>query len=273
MFTMMKLTVANTCQEAYDLAQKRGARYLGGLMWLKLGDGVIREGIDLCGLGLDTIELIDHPDLGESVRIGAMVTLGAFERDDLVSRVLQGANKDCVDGIVGVQFRNGATIGGSVAMKAGFSDVCNLLLTAGASVELQGAGLLAMEDFIKGDYRNDLVKYIYLRKTNEKYFFKNYRLDSGDLPSANVCLDVCADGTSARCSIGARPSLATCKKLEEKEWSELYECRTREELRNQFEELIAEISFSSNLKASGDYRRNLAIKLLADVYSQWKESI
>ncbi len=272
MFTMMQLTEVSSSQEAYELAQKRGARYLGGLMWLKLGDGVIREGIDLSALGLNKIKEVNHPDLGQAIQLGAMVTLGEFENNESISVLLQDANKDCVDGIVGVQFRNGATIGGSVAMKAGFSDVCNLLLAIGAYVELEAAGLLSMEDFTQGDYRNDLVKYIYLTKEYKSTFYKNYRLDSGDLPCANASLVVAEDGKTARICVGARPALAKSKDLSSEEWAKLGEAKNRDELKEGFTSLITDFNFASNVKASAAYRRNLAIILLTDLYSQWKES-
>lgn len=43
-------------EEAYELNQSRRNRIIGGMLWLKMGKGSIQTAIDLCDLGLDTIE-------------------------------------------------------------------------------------------------------------------------------------------------------------------------------------------------------------------------
>ena len=57
-------------EEAYTLNQNRRSRIIGGMLWLKMGRGTVSTAIDLCDLGLDTIE-----ETQDQFSIGAMVTL------------------------------------------------------------------------------------------------------------------------------------------------------------------------------------------------------
>lgn len=43
----------NSLAEAYELNQKKTARILGGMVWMKMGNRAISTAIDLSGLGLD----------------------------------------------------------------------------------------------------------------------------------------------------------------------------------------------------------------------------
>src|SRR5699024_12608351 len=63
--------------------------------------------IDLCRLGLDAIEETD-----EQFTLGAMVTLRQIEQHAGLAAYTQGASVRAVRDIVGVQFRNMATLGG-----------------------------------------------------------------------------------------------------------------------------------------------------------------
>ena len=45
----------NSLAEAYELNQKKTARILGGMVWMKMGNRAISTAIDLSGLGLDAI--------------------------------------------------------------------------------------------------------------------------------------------------------------------------------------------------------------------------
>ncbi|MDD3794455.1 MAG: FAD binding domain-containing protein, partial [Lachnospiraceae bacterium] len=42
-------------EEAYELNQKKSARILGGMLWMRLGRGMVQTAVDLSGLGLDQI--------------------------------------------------------------------------------------------------------------------------------------------------------------------------------------------------------------------------
>ena len=60
MLTITDYVKAKTLEEAYELNQARNSRVMGGMMWMRLGNGTISTAIDLCDLGLDTIEETDE---------------------------------------------------------------------------------------------------------------------------------------------------------------------------------------------------------------------
>ena len=60
--------------------RKKQPVYLGGMVWLKMGNRNISTAIDLSGLGLDTIQ--EHDD--EFV-IGCMTSLHELETDETTS--------------------------------------------------------------------------------------------------------------------------------------------------------------------------------------------
>ena len=110
---------AGSLEEAYELNQKRSACILGGMLWTKMGERQVQTAIDLSGLGLDQIE-----ESEEEFSIGCMVTLRQMEEHEGLNAYTDGAARESVRSIVGVQFRNLATVGGSIFGRFGFSDGC-----------------------------------------------------------------------------------------------------------------------------------------------------
>ena len=56
MITIQKYVRAQSLEEAWQLNQNKRNRILGGMLWMRLGKGGINTAIDLCDLGLNTIE-------------------------------------------------------------------------------------------------------------------------------------------------------------------------------------------------------------------------
>ena len=135
MLTFKQYVRAQSLDEAYALCQKRSNLVLGGMLWLKMQDRTVNTVIDLSGLGLDQIE-----QTPEGWRIGAMVPLRALEKHPGLAALTNGAMAESVRHIVGVQFRNLATVGGSLYGRFGFSDVLTLFLALGAVVHLHHGG-------------------------------------------------------------------------------------------------------------------------------------
>ena len=123
MFTAERYVRPATLQEALELNRKRSSTILGGGCWLRLGRKRIGTLIDLSGLGLDQIEERDG-----WVRIGAMVSLRQLETSALLKERFGSLFADMTGHIVGVQFRECATFGGSVWGRFGFSDILTGLL-------------------------------------------------------------------------------------------------------------------------------------------------
>ena len=96
-------------EEAYELNQKKTNRIIGGGLWMKIGDRNLMTAIDLSGLGLDQIS-----ETEDEFVIGCMATLRDLEVHPGLNAYTDGAVKQSVCHIVGVQFRNCATVGGSI---------------------------------------------------------------------------------------------------------------------------------------------------------------
>lgn len=207
MLSIGRYVRAGSVQEAYELVQKnRRACVLGGGAWLRLGSGTIPVAIDLAGLGLDAVEEVaDDPVFGHALRIGAYVTLRQAETDERLAAATGGLLACAVRDIVGVQFRNVATVGGSVAGRFGFSDVCCALLALGAHVELVGAGRLPLEAFLAqpGCVR-DVLTHVVVPAGPVCASYQAVRNQATDFPVLNVC--AVRDEVGAwRVAVGARP--------------------------------------------------------------------
>ena len=118
MVTIQNYVRVKNLEEAYTLNQKKGSMILGGMLWTKMQDRTIQTAIDLCELGLDRID-----ENADAFSIGAMVSLREIELHEGLYAYTQGAVRDALKDIVGVQFRNLATVGGSIWGRFGFSDV------------------------------------------------------------------------------------------------------------------------------------------------------
>ena len=133
---------AKSLEEAWELNQNKRNRVLGGMMWMKMSNNTIGTAIDLCDLGLDKIE-----ETEEEFSVGAMVTLRDIELHENLNCYTQGVVQEAVKSIVGVQFRNTATVGGSIFGRFGFSDVLTVFLAMDSYVELYKGGIMPLEKF------------------------------------------------------------------------------------------------------------------------------
>ena len=201
MITIQKYVRAQSLEEAWQLNQNRRNRILGGMLWLRLGKGSVNTAIDLCDLGLGTIE-----ETEEQFSIGAMATLRDLEVHEGLNAYADGAVSDAVRDIVGVQFRNMATVGGSIWGRFGFSDVLTVFLAMDSYVELYKGGIVPLEQFAKMKKDNDILVRLIVKKTPCKVVYSSVRNQRTDFPVL-TCAVSCMNGLY-RASIGARPSRA-----------------------------------------------------------------
>jgi len=201
MITIQKYVRAQSLEEAWQLNQKKRNRILGGMLWLRLGKGSINTAIDLCDLGLDVIE-----ETEEAFSIGAMATLRDIELHEGLNTYTSGAVANAVKDIVGVQFRNMATVGGSIWGRFGFSDVLTVFLALDCYVELYKGGILPLEQFAKMKKDNDILVRLIVKKTPCKVVYTSMRNQRTDFPVI-ACAVACMNG-EYRASIGARPARA-----------------------------------------------------------------
>lgn len=111
-----KIERPSTPREAYELLRSsKTARYGGGGLWMRLQHRTIPCAIDLSACGLDQIEESD-----DAFVIGAMTPLSALESHAVFARATNGVFTAAVRDIVGPQFRNLATVGGSLYGRFGF---------------------------------------------------------------------------------------------------------------------------------------------------------
>ena len=208
MVTIQKYVRAQSLEEAWQLNQNKRNRILGGMLWLRLGKGSVNTAIDLCDLGLDTIG-----ETEEQFSIGAMVTLRDIEQHEGLNAYCGGAVRDAVKDIVGVQFRNMATVGGSIWGRFGFSDVLTVFLAMDSYVELYKGGIVPLEQFAKMKKDSDILVRLVVKKTPCKVVYSSMRNQSTDFPVI-ACAVARTEG-GYRASIGARPARAILIRGEE----------------------------------------------------------
>lgn len=239
---------AESLEEAWQLNQKKSNRVLGGMVWLKMGKMLIGTAIDLSGLGLDTIE-----ETEDEFRIGCMVTLRDLELDSGLNGYTDGAVRESVRHIVGVQFRNLATVGGSIYGRYGFSDVLTMFLAMDSYVELYKGGIIPLREYAKMPYDRDILVRLIVKKEAASFDYQSVRNTQTDFP----VLTCAAAKTEAgyRFAIGARPGKAVLFEL------------SNEDMKDKNVENIVEyaakgvkeqIVTGSNTRGSAEYRNHLA---------------
>lgn len=239
MITIREYVRPATLEEAWALNQKRTSRVLGGMLWLKMQRGTAGTAIDLSGLGLDTIE-----ETPEGFTAGAMVSLRTLETNEALNAYTNGTVREALRHIVGVQFRNTATLGGSVYGRFGFSDVLTLLLALNASVELYKRGIVPLAQFAEMPFDRDILVRVHIPKENAAFFYQSVRPTKTDFP-ALTCAAARLESGEYRFAIGARPGKAVV----------LAPQGTPEELP---ELVCAQLVTGSNLRGSAEYRKHLA---------------
>ncbi len=251
MITIKNYIRASSLQEAYDLNQSKQNRIIGGMLWIKMASSNVNTIIDLSGLGLDSITETDT-----EFSIGAMVTLRQLEMHQGLNNYTNNAIKNSVHDIVGVQFRNMATVGGSIFGRFGFSDVLTMFLTLDCDVELYKGGIIPLNKFSQMDRDNDILVRLIVKKTPGKFVYTSMRNTKTDFPVI-ACGVSCING-QYRFSIGARPGRAL---LLTDEKGILSNGLTKQSAESMAEWVSENIPTQSNIRGSAQYRTHL-IKVL-----------
>lgn len=246
--TINKIIKVISLEEAYDLNQKRSNVVIGGFMWLKMTNRKIQNAIDLSGLGLDQIE-----ETAAAFSIGCMCTLRDLELHEGLNQTFQGAIRKSIRHIVGVQFRNGATVGGSIYGRYGFSDVLTCFMALDTYVELYNAGIIPLKEFAKLKYDNDILVRILIKKDNRTLSYQSQRLSKTDFPVIAVAISSLNDQFFI--VVGARPMKA---KLLEKTNSCLNANSPDKEIGVFSDWAADQFNYGSNMRGSKDYRKHLA---------------
>lgn len=238
-------------EEAYEIVStKKPARVMGGGMYMRMGSRRIGMLVDLADAGLDYINETD-----DSVEIGAMVTFRQMEQSEVLNRCFDELIKASVRDVIGVQFRNLVTIGGTVYAKHGFSDLIPSLLALDAKVVFKGSGDVSLDDYLREDgYRKqDIIEKIILPKKEVKASYQSMRLSTGDY--AILVVSVVKSNEGVNIAVGARPRSAELAKeaMNILGTDDLTEENVIEASQKAAEELV----FGTNTRGSKEYRKEI----------------
>ncbi|MDO5145802.1 MAG: FAD binding domain-containing protein [Eubacteriales bacterium] len=251
MYTVKNYVLAGSLEQAAELRQKsKNNVIIGGNLWLKMGHRTIQNAIDLSRLELNQIEEEEN-----GFRIGCMVTLRDLETHRGLANYFGDIFQEAVRHIVGVQFRNEATVGGSIFPRFGFSDVLTVFLACGSEVELYRGGRVALADFINMPLDNDILTHMYVPKEGRKICYESFRQTETDFPVLTCAVIKKQDGFET--VLGARPKQALL--VSEVSLS----CPEKREERERYARQVAEkAEFGSNMRGSAQYRAALAKVLI-----------
>ena len=221
MIKIKEYVMAESLEQAYELNQKKRNCIIGGMLWLKMGSRMVPTAIDLSNLGLNSYT--------------------------------NGAVSESVRSIVGVQFRNLATVGGSIFGRFGFSDVLTCFLTLDTWVELYKGGCIPLAEFARQKPDRDILVRLIVKKHEDKSVYLSHRNSKTDFP-------VLTCGISLRegqiyTAVGARPSRAVCLCVSEANWKK----KGSEALAG---ELAAQFPTEGNMRAGKEFRSHLAEVLI-----------
>ena len=242
MLRIKEFVKAETLEQAYELNQKRTNRILGGMLWMRMSNTSIQKAIDLSDLGLDTVEETD-----DAFVIGCMVTLRTLELHDALNTMCDGLIRKSVEDIVGVQFRNLATIGGSLFGRFGFSDVLTAFLVLDTYVELYKGGIIPLAEFAKMKRDNDILVHVIVKKHKGHYAYLSHRNTKTDFP----VLAVAASHVNGE----VKALLYTVRDTSE----DSAVC------------LAGQIPTRGNMRGSAEYRSHLAKVLLKRAFAELRE--
>ncbi len=248
MFTAEKYCFAHTVQEAQALLDARpNNAVLGGCCWMKMSSSSYKKVIDLSLLGLDTITEDD-----QGFCIGAMVTLHQLETHPGIHRYFDGAFKKMLSEIVGVQFRNCATVGGSVFSRFGFSSLNNLLAVLPCTVRFGDDTEMALGAFLSTPRQKKLLTHVCIKKDGTSVQMHSFRNTATDLPILAVAVGKRAHDYTVY--VGARPMGPVC-------------CVAAQTALTQGDITTAKaavqgLCYGTNTRGSADYRRRLSGVLL-----------
>ncbi len=239
---------ASSLEDAYQKLQvsPKNAIVAGGLWMKKMGQSYDSL-IDLSKLGLDKIS-----ETKDEVVVGSMVAQRDFEDSKIVSFLFAGAPAFAVREVMGVNFRNLATIGGSIMGRYPFSDVITGLLPYDVTLEFYPAQKMSLEEYLnyKGKLNAILVA-VHIKKGEGKGFFKKVKTTALDFPIVNIA--VAKVNNEYRVVVGARPMVAarSYKAME-------YLNNGGKDFAKAAELAVEELSFMDNKDASKEYRVDLA---------------
>ncbi|MDB0439759.1 FAD binding domain-containing protein [Clostridioides difficile] len=255
MVTIKEYSVPQSLEEAYKiLISKKNNVILGGCGFIKLSNKNIGIAIDLKAINLDYIKEDE-----KNILIGADTSLRSLEINKTIKNYCSGIISSAVSNIVGVQFRQGARIGASVFSKYGFSDLIPALLVVGAKVRLYNSGILELSEFLDNELNKDILIEVILPKKYAVAVFDSIRKCTGDFAILNSAM--LKENDTYKIAIGARPQRAKLA-------LEASDILSKEKNIDKASIIVGkELIYGSNMRASKEYRIDMASALVKRMYS------
>lgn len=238
-----------TLEEAWQENQKKSAVLFAGGGWLCL------QPKRPIGKAVDVSDVLDGniEERDDEIYIGAMATLRQLETSSLLIKATNGAIKEALRHIVGVQFRNRATIGGSLWSRFGFSDVLTLFLALRADVTLYKGGRIALSDFARQGYDTDILVSVHIPKVQRTAAYASLRLNATDFPI--ICCAVSREEDRLYCAVGARPLRGDVRTYEAKS------LESTDAIEKLAQDIADSFVYDSNMRGSSQYRHDMAAVL------------
>ena len=219
---------------------------LGGTTFLRLSDKKYSTGIDLSNLGLDYIK-----ENSDQIEIGAYTHLRTIETDPIINKYFGNLLPKSLENLIGIQFRNNATIGGAIFGRLGFTEINTALLVLDCELEFEENGFVPFSEFISNwKIKRDILKKVIIKKNKGKCTYKMMRNSNSDFAILSIAV---SNFDNIKIAVGTRPSIA---KLSKKA-SQIINSNN-----NKIDEtanIIAdEFKFGKDLRAEGKYRKMIA---------------
>lgn len=251
MLRFTRLEQPKTLEEADALAKRNKlAPLLGAGCWLRLAKRKWPLVIDLSLCGLDYIRVEEG-----QLCIGSMVTQRQIEENEVCRSLADGAFVKAIHAILGVQFRNMATIGGSIAGRFGFSDIWPVFLALHGQVVLADNTVLSAESYAAYRERH-IIKEIRFDLTAPKVASLALRKSNADFPYITGAIRL--DNHKYEIYIGGRPGIATKAQAT----SQIVTEEGLDGLPMAMDKVKEELTFQSNSHASESYRKAMAAVLV-----------
>ena len=238
---------ASSLLDAYQKLQEspKNAILAGGLWMKKMGQSYDTL-IDISTLGLNQIS-----ESKDEVIVGSMVTQRDFENSKIVKALFNDAIGFSTREVMGVNFRNLATIGGSIMGRYPFSDVVTGLLPYDVELEFYPEQKMSLVDYLnyKGKLNAILIA-VHIKKGNGKGFYKKVKTTALDFPIVNIA--VAKVNNEYRIAVGARPMVASLASEAMKYLNE-----GGKDFAHAAELAVNELQFLDNKDASKEYRIDL----------------
>ncbi|MEG1501157.1 MAG: FAD binding domain-containing protein [Clostridiales bacterium] len=262
MYSFREYVQAESLSQAYELLEEsRRNIILGGCLWLKMGRKNYGKAIDLSALDLSYIK-----EQNDFLEIGAMTSLRDLETSPLLKNIWGDYFSASLGNIVGCQFRNSATLGGSLWGRFGFSDIAAALLALGGEICLYHQGRISVEDFLLyGASGRDIIEKIIIPKDFRQAAYQRMSNSATDFPVLIASAAYCENSGLWRLVLGARPQRAgLCLLAQDFLAQYLPQSSDPEGIIAQACQIAGEeLHLGSNLRADGEYRRSIAPVLLS----------